>query len=148
ISNVWFHDYVYGTALALDAFATLGRADDPAAIRCRDWLLANQNEDGSWGGSRGMPGTVEESAWALAALLSEGVVVPPELLDRAAAWLVEKQQPGGTWQPSVLGVYFPSLWYSDDHIANSFALGALARYWRWRTGKSFAAKEREERSIQ
>lgn len=95
-----------------------------------------------------MPGTVEESAWALAALLSEGVVVPPELLDRAAAWLVEKQQPGGTWQPSVLGVYFPSLWYSDDHIANSFALGALARYWRWRTGKSFAAKEREERSIQ
>ncbi len=148
ISNVWFHDYVYGTALALDAFATVGRAEDPTALRCKDWLLANQNEDGSWGGSRGMPGTVEETAWALSALLSEGVVVPPERLDRAAAWLVERQQPGGTWQPSVLGVYFPSLWYSDDHIANSFALRALARYWHWRTGKPFAATEREEHLIQ
>lgn len=148
ISNVWFHDYVYGTALALDAFATTGCANDLTAARCRDWLLTNQNEDGSWGGSRGMPGTAEETSWALSALLSQGVSAPPEQLDRAAAWLVEKQQPDGTWPPSVLGVYFPSLWYSDDHIANGFALRALGRYWRWRTGKSYRAAKREEYSIQ
>jgi len=135
IFTLWFHDYVYGTALALDAFATIGQVDDPVAMRCKEWLLMNQNEDGSWGGSRGEPGTVEETAWALSALLGRDVSALPECLDKAAAWLTEQQRPDGTWEPSVLGIYFPDMWYSDDHIANGFALRALGRYWRWRTGK-------------
>jgi squalene-hopene/tetraprenyl-beta-curcumene cyclase len=144
VENVWFHDYVYGTALTLDAFATVGLPTDATALRCREWLLANQNADGSWGGSRGQPGTVEETAWALSALLAEGVAAPAECLDKAASWLVAQQRPDGTWPPAVLGVYFPSLWYSDDHIANGFALRALARYWRHQTGQSYAVMHVED----
>jgi squalene-hopene/tetraprenyl-beta-curcumene cyclase len=146
IHNLWFRDYVYGTTLALDAFATTGQEDDPFAVKCRDWLLANQNEDGSWGGSRGIDGTVEETAWAISALLAPKVQVPTECLDKAIAWLVEQQRPDGTWPQSVLGVYFPSLWYSDDHIANGFALRALGQYWRVRTGKPYSALTHKERA--
>ncbi len=133
---------MYGTATALEAFATVGLFDDPAAIRCKAWLLSAQNEDGSWGGSQGMAGTVEETAWALSALLARGVHAPFRCLERAAAWLVKQQREDGTWPPSVIGIYFPSFWYSDDHIANGFALRALGRYWQARTHSLHAATVR------
>jgi squalene-hopene/tetraprenyl-beta-curcumene cyclase len=139
IYTLWYRDYVYGTATALEAFATVGLVADPVAVRCKEWLLAAQNADGSWGGSRGVPGTVEETAWALSALLARGVSVAAECLERAAAWLVKQQQEDGTWRPSVVGIYFPSLWYSDDHIANGFALRALGRYWQSKTQSLHAA---------
>jgi squalene-hopene/tetraprenyl-beta-curcumene cyclase len=138
ICTLWYRDFVYGTATALDAFATVGLVNDPAAVRCREWLLAAQNEDGSWGGSRGMAGTVEETAWALSALLAPGLSASVDQLERAATWLVQQQQADGTWKPAVIGVYFPALWYSDDHIANGFALRALGRYWHARTSKKHA----------
>ncbi len=147
ICTLWYRDFVYGTATALDAFATVGLVDDPAAVRCKEWLIVAQNDDGSWGGSRGVPGTVEETAWALSALLAPGVSASAEQLERAAAWLVRQQQADGTWKPSVIGVYFPSLWYSDDHIANGFALRALGRYWQARTGKKHAVTARETHVI-
>lgn len=147
IHNLWYRDFVYGTATALDAFATVSLVDDPTAVRCKEWLLAAQNDDGSWGGSRGIAGTVEETAWALAALTAPGVSAPAASLDRAAAWLVDQQQEDGSWQPSVIGIYFPALYYSDDHIANGFALRALGRYWQAKTGEMHAASEREIHSV-
>jgi squalene-hopene/tetraprenyl-beta-curcumene cyclase len=147
VYTLWFRDYVYGTALTLDAFATMGLAHDPTAQRCKEWLVANQNDDGSWGASRGVPGTAEETAWALSALLAPGVSAPPACLDRAATWLAEHQRPDGTWEQFVLGVYSPDVWYSDDHIANSFSLRALGRYWRWRMGRSHSASQHSKQSV-
>jgi squalene-hopene/tetraprenyl-beta-curcumene cyclase len=128
IHSTWWRDYVAGTAGVLDAYAALGQAGEAVPRRCIGWLLANQNEDGSWGGSRGVPGTVEETAWALAALVAAGVPANDERMARAAAWLVACQQPNGSWIPSVIGVYFTGLFYSDDQIANGSALQALGRY--------------------
>jgi len=141
IPTLWYRN-VYGTATALEAFVTVGLVNDPVAIRCKTWLISAQNEDGSWGGSQGMTGTVEETAWALSALLVRGVQASAMCLERAVAWLVKQQQEDGTWQPSVVGVYFPSLWYSDDHIANGFALRALGRYWQAKTQSLHAATAR------
>jgi squalene-hopene/tetraprenyl-beta-curcumene cyclase len=132
IFTLWFHDYVYGTALTLEAFATCGLLTDTCAQQCREWLLHNQNDDGSWGGSYGTPGTVEETSWALAALCLPNIDAPQACLQRALQWLLAQQRPDGTWPQAVIGLYFPAMWYSDDHIANSFALRALGRYQQYR----------------
>lgn len=89
------------------------------------------------GGRGGQTGTAEETGSALAALsstprpgLEPGTLASQ--LDRAARWLVGAQQRDGRWAPSVLGVYYLSLWYSSDHLANAFALRGLGRYRRAR----------------
>jgi squalene-hopene/tetraprenyl-beta-curcumene cyclase len=128
LHSLWFRDFTYPTGLALEAFTAGGAADGIEAGRCVRWLLDNQNVDGSWGSRRGQTGTVEETASALAALSGPGVSAPPERLASAAAWLVDAQHDDGTWTPSVLGVYYLSLRYSSDHLANAFALRALGRY--------------------
>ena len=137
IFALWFHDYVYGTAFTLEAFVTVGLLEDNCAQLCRKWLLSNQNDDGSWGGSYGTSGTVEETAWALAALSMPGVATPQICLHQGIRWLLEHQRTDGTWPQAVVGVYFPEMWYSDDHIANGFALRALGRYWQQVTGEDF-----------
>lgn len=128
VHALWYRDFVSGTAFTLEMYAVLGILDDPVARKCREWLLKNQNDDGSWGGSYGVPGTVEETAWALAALLESGSSVEDERMHQAALWLASMQQEDGSWKPSVVGLYFCALHYSSDHIANGFALQALGRY--------------------
>jgi squalene-hopene/tetraprenyl-beta-curcumene cyclase len=135
IPSLWFLGSVYGTAQALDAYAAIGRADDPVAHGCRGWLLANQNEDGSWGSDPAAGGTAEETGWALAALAAEGVSAPLDRLDRAAIWLVDRQRDDGTWAPAVIGIYYLSLVYSSDHITTAAGLRALARHRRQRSDR-------------
>lgn len=126
--SLWFRNHTYATAVALEAHAMCDQPDGPASVRCARWLLDNQNDDGSWGGRGGQPGTAEETGSALAALASTGLSAPASHLDRAARWLIGAQQPDGSWIPAVLGVYYSSLWYSSDHLANAFALRGLGRY--------------------
>lgn len=132
VHSIWFRSPVYGTAAALDAFVTLSGPHDRSAVACTAWLLASQGPDGSWGGGDRGPGTVEETAWAVAALLAGGAAPPPVRphVDRAVAWLLRRQRPDGSWPAGVVGLYFLSLWYSSDHVANGFALRALARHCR------------------
>jgi squalene-hopene/tetraprenyl-beta-curcumene cyclase len=47
---------------------------------------------------------------------------------RGAAWLLSHQRPDGRWPAAFVGVYFLGLTYWCDHIADGFALQALARY--------------------
>jgi squalene-hopene/tetraprenyl-beta-curcumene cyclase len=128
VASLWFRTPVYGTAMTLDAHVAIGRGDSPVAARCRAWLLANQNGDGSWGTEHGDPGTVEETGWALAALLADGAGPATTRMRAAADWLLARQRSDGTWPQAVIGVYYLSLVYSSDHIATAAALGALARY--------------------
>jgi squalene-hopene/tetraprenyl-beta-curcumene cyclase len=132
---VWFRDYVSGTASVLDALLDLGLGHTPMARRCVRWLLANQNDDGSWGPWRGFigspGGTAEETGWALAALArtADGQAAMPALT-RGADWLVRAQGPHGAWPPAPMGLYYSALCYSDTYYALTIPLIALARYRR------------------
>lgn len=132
VPALWYRGWTAGTAAALCALATLGRRDDPVARRCLGWLLARQRGDGSWGAGDGGDGdaTVEETSWALAALLAAGVPPGDAPASDAARWLVDRQRPAGDWPPSLVGVYFPSLLYHDDVLAAGWALRALGSYRR------------------
>src|SRR5262249_35098060 len=60
----------YGTSRVLAAYRDLGLMDREPARRGGARLLAAQNADGGWGGDKGTPSSVEETALALEALLA------------------------------------------------------------------------------
>ncbi|MDQ7807610.1 prenyltransferase/squalene oxidase repeat-containing protein [Amycolatopsis sp. A133] len=129
--SLWFRDSVHGTAKLLETYAELGAASDPAAVRAREWLLANQRPDGAWPltvevGVEG--GTAEETGWAVYSLLRAGVPATDDAIVRGVKWLVDNQNADGTWTPSPVGLYFEDLCYNDDLIAHAYALRALGRW--------------------
>src|SRR4029077_13988632 len=55
----------YGTARVLAAYRDLGMMNTEPAKCGIAWLAQNQNLDGGWGGGRGSPSSIEETALAL-----------------------------------------------------------------------------------
>ncbi|CAM3010462.1 prenyltransferase/squalene oxidase repeat-containing protein [Saccharomonospora xinjiangensis] len=133
ISSVWFRDNTHGTSRLLEAFVDSRRGSAPSAVAARQWLLANQAEDGGWPLRHELPprgSTAEETAWALFALVKGGVDPRDPAALRAVEWLVDHQDDQGTWRPSNVGLYFDDLCYTDDLIAHTFALRAIGRWLR------------------
>ena len=58
-------------------------------------------------------------------------------VERAVAWLVERQNPDGTWdEDEFTGTGFPCVFYLKYHLYRiSFPLYALARYDNMRKGR-------------
>jgi squalene-hopene/tetraprenyl-beta-curcumene cyclase len=133
-SSLWFRDSTHGTAKVLETYAELGRERDPVAVRAGRWLLDNQRPDGAWPAKviEGAPdgGTAEETAWALYSLLRAGRSPRDEQITRGVEWLVNAQDEIGTWRQSMVGLYYDQLYYSDDLIAHTYSLRALARWLR------------------
>jgi squalene-hopene/tetraprenyl-beta-curcumene cyclase len=136
----WGINYIYGTGAALPALAALGFGPDyPAMRRGADWLERHQNQDGGWGEDprsykdpawhgRG-ESTPSQTAWALLGLIAAGRA-EGEAARRGVVWLVEHQQPDGTWdEPQFTGTGFPGDFYINYHLYRDiFPLLALARY--------------------
>lgn len=130
---------VYGTARVLIALAALQGSLHPdlegMRARGRDWLLAAGNEDGGWGGDRGVAGSIEETALAvhaLAALHLAGAGSPQlgAALQTGVAWLTERTVNGRRFDPCPIGFYFARLWYFErlyPVIFTTAALGMAAR---------------------
>jgi squalene-hopene/tetraprenyl-beta-curcumene cyclase len=139
--SLWFRDYTHGTAKVLEAYAELGRVSDPVATRAREWLLANQRADGAWPAKveEGPPdgGTAEETSWAVYSLLRAGHDPWDEQIVRAVEWLADRQDGDGTWTPSAVGLYYPTMFYSSDLIAHAYSQRALA-HWLTHAGGSRA----------
>ena len=114
---------VYGTARVLAAFADCGLTADPACAAGRDFLLAVQNPDGGWGGAKGCPSSVEETALAAEVLLRLAPDRPEPW--RGIKWLLAAVEDGRWTTPSPIGFYFAKLWYSERLYPVIFAVQAL-----------------------
>jgi squalene-hopene/tetraprenyl-beta-curcumene cyclase len=149
----WGVNYVYGTSGVLRSLETLGLSTQADCRRAADWLRSVQNTDGGFGESilsyydaslkaKG-PSTASQTAWGLIGLLA--VVGPNDAaVERAVAWLVERQNPDGTWdEDEFTGTGFPCVFYLKYHLYRiSFPLYALARYDNMRKGrKNFVAMQ-------
>lgn len=136
----------YGTARVLTGLHASLIRHEPAAIESRRravaWLLHIQNEDGGWGGTGGVPSTIEETGVVLAALAQSSADGPGGPSDpgnpgkndarvrtsvaRGARWLIDAV----AHDPPIaapIGLYFARLWYYEDLYPLIFALEGLAQ---------------------
>ena len=119
---------LYGTAHVVIALRELAESGMlpvlGPATRGADWIATAQNDDGGWGGVRGVPSSVEETALAVEALAgtSHGASV-----ERGVAWLVERVESGAWREPSPIGFYFAKLWYHERLYPLVWTVGALGK---------------------
>jgi squalene-hopene/tetraprenyl-beta-curcumene cyclase len=139
---------VYGTSRVLRAYQVCGLAGSGPAQRGAEWLLSVQNPDGGWGGDKGAPSSVEETALALEALLSResggGSREPargrepaatsfpqPSTLNPQLAAGIEyliRHIESGTWsEPTPIGFYFAKLWYFEALYPVIWTVAALRK---------------------
>ena len=125
---------LHGTAHVLIALSELAAAGYPELggllIRGTAWIAASQNDDGGWGGVRGAPSSVEETALAIEALASAESL--PEhahsaALTRGLDWLLARIE-SGTWRDTApIGFYFARLWYHERLYPLIWTVAALGR---------------------
>jgi squalene-hopene/tetraprenyl-beta-curcumene cyclase len=127
----------YGTARVLAAYRDLSMMNSEPAQRGMAWLLANQNDDGGWGGCKGCPSSIEETSLAVEVLLDVGQQAEAAV-NKGLAWLVQQVEAGGLSCPTPIGFYFAKLWYSEKLYPMIWAVAALGRARR----KRFALPER------
>ncbi|MFO0880761.1 MAG: prenyltransferase/squalene oxidase repeat-containing protein [Gemmataceae bacterium] len=120
----------YGTSRVLAGMRDLQRLDTEPARRAIAWLVTNQNDDGGWGGLRGTPSSIEETALALEPLLATDEHAACE---RGLAWLIASVEAGRVGQVSPIGFYFAKLWYHERLYPLVYTVAALGRAVR-RTG--------------
>ncbi len=122
----------YGTAMVLLALREIETWQPNAkklAGPAMAWLLANQNEDGGWGGDRECLSSVEETSLALEAIAAG---LPREIgcdrvIAKALGYLRATTRDGNDFTPSPIGFYFAKLWYFEKLYPRIFLLGALER---------------------
>jgi squalene-hopene/tetraprenyl-beta-curcumene cyclase len=135
----WGVNYVYGTSGVLRALEALTVSNDPMVPHAVEWLRRVQNPDGGFGETcasyaepekKGQgPSTASQTAWGLIGLLAACPPTDPAV-QRAAAYLVNRQNPDGSWdEDATTGTGFPEVFYLRyDLYRQSFPLYALARW--------------------
>jgi squalene-hopene/tetraprenyl-beta-curcumene cyclase len=131
----------YGTARVLAAYRDLELMDSAPARRGVAWMLGAQNDDGGWGGGRGTPSSVEETALAVEVLLDAGPAAEGAV-GRGLEWLIRRVEEGGLHEPTPIGFYFAKLWYFEKLYPIVFTVAALGRA-RLRL-RALAAAERSD----
>ena len=119
---------LYGTAHVVCALRELSESGMlPAlgpATRGAAWIAASQNDDGGWGGVRGVPSSVEETALAIEALAGTSHATSVE---RGVAWLITRVESGAWRELAPIGFYFARLWYHERLYPLIWTVGALGR---------------------
>jgi squalene-hopene/tetraprenyl-beta-curcumene cyclase len=128
--SVWYRMHTAGTSAVLRTFVKAGQGRHPTAARSRQWLLDTQLADGSWSTGDGTaPGTVEETAWAVGALLAAEVPAAAPAVDRGVQWLLAARLADGSWPAARVNEYVRHVSrYPNGGLAAGLALRALARY--------------------
>ena len=132
---LWFGDQdaenelspVYGTATAVEYLShSSNPATRPLIAKGIEYLLSVQNDDGGWGGAKGVSSKVTLTARALSALAS--VERPSmEAIERGFAYLYEMWQAEELYREEPIGLYFARLWYSERMYNMVFTLIALKK---------------------
>lgn len=117
----------YGTAKVLAAYRDLNLAQTEPAQRGTRWLLDNQNDDGGWGGMRGTPSSVEETALAVEVLIDLASTEARSNVERGLEYLVARVENGGLYDPAPIGFYFAKLWYFEKMYPIVWSVAALGR---------------------
>lgn len=130
---LWFGDQdaadekapVYGTATALDYLMST-HIDEARTLALPQYafLLDAQNEDGGWGGNRGVASKVTYTCRALTALAH----LPGEYVEekrRGWDYLYQRFLAGTLYEREPIGLYFSRLWYSEDLYNITFLLHAI-----------------------
>ncbi|MEN3942169.1 prenyltransferase/squalene oxidase repeat-containing protein [Prosthecobacter sp. SYSU 5D2] len=120
---------VYGTAQVVAYLsgceALVVQAGDLIRSGCA-YLESTQKPDGSWGGDKQSPASIEETAVAMNALLLQGERTRASAL-RAAEWLISVTQNGTHFPTAPIGLYFARLWYHEKLYPVVWTLQALRR---------------------
>jgi squalene-hopene/tetraprenyl-beta-curcumene cyclase len=126
------------------AFSSQGEVAG-AISRAIQWLMEAQDDEGSWGGCAGAPGSIEETALAVQTL-ARAVAFVSELqqqelqtaLDRGAKWLIDRVEDGTFIEASPIGFYFAKLWYYEKVYPLAFTVGALRAYSKVRGKEAYS----------
>ncbi len=89
----------------------------------RNFLLNQQNDDGSLGGAHGAKGSIEETSLAVSALAGES----EEQCLRGFQWLQDKFESEGL-PSSPIGLYFASLWYDEKLYPLIYSVEAFRKF--------------------
>jgi squalene-hopene/tetraprenyl-beta-curcumene cyclase len=89
----------------------------------RQYLIQQQNTDGSWGGEADVMGTIEESALAVSALIGFN----QESVLKGFQWLESESKSNGL-RSNPIGLYFATLWYDEKLYPLIYYIEALRRY--------------------
>ncbi|MBQ5460685.1 MAG: squalene--hopene cyclase, partial [Bacteroidaceae bacterium] len=131
---LWFGDQdsddeaspVYGTATALDYLAQLSFSSTMTQ-RGIEFLLQSQNEDGGWGGKKGVESKATLTGKALSALAGYADT-PKTAMERAVDYLLKRHEEGTLLKNEPIGLYFARLWYSEELYPLIFVLDGLKKY--------------------
>lgn len=131
---LWFGDQdsddeaspVYGTATALDYLSQLSFSSTMTQ-RGIEFLLQSQNEDGGWGGKKGVESKATLTGKALSALAGYADT-PKAAMERAVDYLLKRHEEGTLLKNEPIGLYFARLWYSEELYPLIFVLDGLKKY--------------------
>lgn len=120
---------IYGTSTVLIHLHKVVQPDDSIyqamLLRGLNWLAGQQQESGCFATTNRHAGSVEETTLAFKALDLYGRLPDP---GKALIWLKEHFDNHKTFKPTPIGLYFASLWYSEDAYPLIFTLDAMNSY--------------------
>ena len=113
------------TAHALEMLAAERRAPEESRRGARDWLLSEQEPDGSWFGRWGVNHVYGTGA-AVPALVADGVAPKHLPVRRAVRWLEQHQNPDGGWGEDCRSYRDPAWIGRGESTASQTAWALLA----------------------
>jgi squalene-hopene/tetraprenyl-beta-curcumene cyclase len=119
---------VYGTARVLAALAPPVTAETDLVAECRRravrWILDAQNDDGGWGGNRGIASSIEETGAVLSSLGRLENAAAAAAVKRGATWLLRATE-ADRLDAAPIGLYFARLWYYEALYPLIFSIAGL-----------------------
>lgn len=130
---LWFGDQdaedekapVYGTATAIDYLMSSKQTEGMKLAESQvDFLINCQNDDGGWGGNKGVHSKVTYTSRVLGALAHFPDKYEP-VKQKGWNYLYDRFKAGTLYDNEPIGLYFSRLWYSEELYNVTFLLNAL-----------------------